>query len=580
MAIENNPKTIKIKELPEISTINDTDIFIIEDLKTTHKITGANLIKYIRNHTQIDNYFAHQEDINSANGIAPLDANKKVPSANINFGTTSGTVYEGSRGKTVETNIDNHLTDSDAHGHTTLINGLKAALNSEIARAKGVEATKVGKVSGKGLSTNDYTTAEKNKLAGITEGANKYTHPSTHTASMIVQDSTHRFVSDAEKTTWNDKYTKNEVDNKFSTLETNIDWKESVATYSDIAKTYPNPVDGWTVNVKDTDYTYRYSGTAWVAISANAIPKATTSVDGLLSKENKVNYDDAYSKRHTHSNKSVIDGITSALIAAWNASKIHADSAHAPSNAEKNIIVGIQKNGTDISPNSSTRKVNITVPTKISELKNDSGYKTTDKDTTYKLTKLGSTITLTGSDGTTYDVEGGSGSGSYVLPTASSSLLGGIKTGYTASGKNYPVAVDPDGDAYVNVPWTNTTYDLSSFGITATATELNYTDGVTSNIQTQLNGKAASSHGTHVTFTTTKPKVAGTAAVGTATTVSRSDHVHPAQTSVERATKDANGNVITSTYATKAEIKNVSKELRVSTEPTTQSSGEYWLQEY
>lgn len=49
-------------------------------------------------------------------------------------------------------------------------------------------------------------------------------------------------------------YTPNEVDNKLSALETNIDWKESVATYSDIATTYPNPVDGWTVNVKDTDY--------------------------------------------------------------------------------------------------------------------------------------------------------------------------------------------------------------------------------------------------------------------------------------------------------------------------------------
>lgn len=35
---------------------------------------------------------------------------------------------------------------------------------------------------------------------------------------------------------------------------------------------------------------------------------------------------------------------------------------------------------------------------------------------------------------------------------------------------------------------------LSSLGITATATELNYVDGVTSNIQTQLDGKAASSH--------------------------------------------------------------------------------------
>ena len=40
----------------------------------------------------------------------------------------------------------------------------------------------------------------------------------------------------------------------------------------------------------------------------------------------------------------------------------------------------------------------------------------------------------------------------------------------------------------------DTTYTLDSFGITATAEELNYCDGVTSNIQTQLNGKADASH--------------------------------------------------------------------------------------
>ena len=40
----------------------------------------------------------------------------------------------------------------------------------------------------------------------------------------------------------------------------------------------------------------------------------------------------------------------------------------------------------------------------------------------------------------------------------------------------------------------DTTYTLDSFGITATAEELNYCDGVTSNIQTQLDGKADASH--------------------------------------------------------------------------------------
>lgn len=78
-------------------------------------------------------------------------------------------------------------------------------------------------------------------------------------------------------------------------------------------------------------------------------------------------------------------------------------------------------------------------------------------------------------------------------------------------------------------------------------------------------GAAASSHGTHVTFGTDAPKVAGTASVGTATTVSRSDHVHPAQTSITgnaatatKATQDASGNVITTTYATKTELNAIS----------------------
>ena len=45
---------------------------------------------------------------------------------------------------------------------------------------------------------------------------------------------------------------------------------------------------------------------------------------------------------------------------------------------------------------------------------------------------------------------------SFVLNQATSSSLGGIKVGYTQNGKNYPVQLS-NGDAYVNVPWTNTT---------------------------------------------------------------------------------------------------------------------------
>lgn len=53
----------------------------------------------------------------------------------------------------------------------------------------------------------------------------------------------------------------------------------------------------------------------------------------------------------------------------------------------------------------------------------------------------------------------------YSLPTASSTIKGGITLGYSQNGKNYPVVLDNTGKAYVNVPWidTNTTYDLSPY---------------------------------------------------------------------------------------------------------------------
>lgn len=72
--------------------------------------------------------------------------------------------------------------------------------------------TKVSVESGKGLSTNDYTTAEKNKLAGIAAGANAYTHPSSHPATMITEDSTHRFVTDVEKQDFNNKISKDDYE--------------------------------------------------------------------------------------------------------------------------------------------------------------------------------------------------------------------------------------------------------------------------------------------------------------------------------------------------------------------------------
>ena len=55
----------------------------------------------------------------------------------------------------------------------------------------------------------------------------------------------------------------------------------------------------------------------------------------------------------------------------------------------------------------------------------------------------------------------------YTLPTASSSVKGGITLGYSSTGKNYAVVLDSNGRAYVNVPWTdnNTTYSPATASV-------------------------------------------------------------------------------------------------------------------
>lgn len=97
-----------------------------------------------------------------------------------------------------------------------------------------------------------------------------------------------------------------------------------------------------------TNKTYRWSGSAFVVIS-DTIALGETSTTAYRGDKGKTAYD-------------------------------HSQAAHAPSNAEKNVIVGVKVNGATISPDSS-RNVSITTPTKVSELTNDSGFITATANT-------------------------------------------------------------------------------------------------------------------------------------------------------------------------------------------------------
>lgn len=107
--------------------------------------------------------------------------------------------------------------------------------------------------------------------------------------------------------------------------------------------------------------------------------------------------------------------LTDALKKNYDTAYSHSQVAHAPSDAEKNVIVGIQKNGADLTADAATRKVNIQVPAKVSELTNDTGYITAD------------------------DVPD-----AYTLPAATAETLGGVKTGTNIINTGGTISV-PDG---------------------------------------------------------------------------------------------------------------------------------------
>ena len=103
--------------------------------------------------------------------------------------TINGEIAELPTSSDVSTAISNAidaLIDGAPSTYDTLkeISDYIATHQSEYEAIVAAIAGKVDKVEGKGLSTEDYTTAEKTKLAGIAEGANAYTLP-TATASVL-----------------------------------------------------------------------------------------------------------------------------------------------------------------------------------------------------------------------------------------------------------------------------------------------------------------------------------------------------------------------------------------------------------
>ena len=179
---------------------------------------------------------------------------------------------------------------------------------------------KVAKEEGKGLSTNDYTAEEKTKLEGVEDGANNYTHPDSHAATMITEDATHRFATDDEKTAWNgkiDSSTKGQA-NGVASLDENglipsgqlpsyVD--DVVEGYADVATNTTTDESGYTTTTTtingfysdaehknavtgeagkiyidvNTNISYRWGGTVFVTITSTDCTAVTNAeIDAIV----------------------------------------------------------------------------------------------------------------------------------------------------------------------------------------------------------------------------------------------------------------------------------------------------------
>ncbi len=159
---------IRICKLPEASLTMDNDIFIIENDTTTQKISLGSLINYIKEHKEIANYFVKESAVGSENGIAPLDSNRKLPYANLPFGTTENTIYDGALGKSLSDNVSSHLADNtNPHTVTKSQIGLSDVDNTADT-LKPVSALQQKAIDVAYASSNAYTDV---KIAELINGA-------------------------------------------------------------------------------------------------------------------------------------------------------------------------------------------------------------------------------------------------------------------------------------------------------------------------------------------------------------------------------------------------------------------------
>ena len=176
--VDSSPETL--------NTLNELAAALGDDPNFATTVAGqiglkadqASLDTHINNKSNPHNVTKSQVGLGNVNNTS--DADKPVSTAqrealNSLKDELSESIVSESKEWTIVDNSGNIIAKVDSSGLETIA----VTVESAVVNGRDVEDeldNKVNKVSGKGLSTNDFTTAYKNKLDGIAEGANNYTY--------------------------------------------------------------------------------------------------------------------------------------------------------------------------------------------------------------------------------------------------------------------------------------------------------------------------------------------------------------------------------------------------------------------
>ena len=514
-------------------------------------------------------------------------------------------------------------------------------------------ANKVDKVSGKGLSTNDYTTDEKNKLSGIASGAEVnqnafsnisvgsttisadtktdtltlvagsnititpdatndkitiaatdtvYTHPTSGVTAGTYKSVTvnaHGHVTDGTNPTTLSGYgitdgaTKTEVNTALTNAKSYTDaeiteWvgdkkvseqiTTAIANKSDADHNHDSAYDKKGAADTALASAKTYADSAATKVKNDLLNGAGTAYDTLKElgdliddnidaiealeavAANKANTSDLTA--HT-SNKSNPHGVTAAQISAVPTSrKVNGKALSA------DITLSASDVGADVSGAASTALTNAKAYTDaeitewVGDKKVSEQISTAIGGITHPVTSVNSktgAVTLSASDVS-------------AVPTTRKVNGKALSSDITLSASDVGAAASSHG-THVPTPETaNNAKFLRNDNTWQTVTPANI-------------GAAASSHGTHVTYSTTAPVMDGTASVGSASTVARSDHKHPTDTSRAAASDLAAlhglvGDTKVSDQISSAINKATADDFGIyvqATEPTNAVAGDIWV---